>query len=166
MQSGMIRSLAQSAVTGKLRWVKEAATPAAYRDFRRALAATIRIITSHRFIFPVSPDLLPVFITFVGGNHHADLDTGTVPDGFHHMDGSHHIGLVSLNRYLVGKANQRLGRQMEHDVRPVLLEYRFQRSLIANIHPQIGLYLPADARQDIIVPFAIRIKPQTDHFRA
>ena len=55
---------------------------------------------------------------------------------------------------------------MEHDFGPVPCKNGFQGLSIPDIAPQIGLYLLPDARKHVIVPFAVRIQGQADHFRA
>ena len=54
-------------------------------------------------------------------------------DTFQHVHGAHHVGIIGIDRLLIGSAHQRLGRQMEHDLRLGLMEDLLQMGKVPHI---------------------------------
>ena len=86
---------------GILSRIHKGSAPTADGDLTGTFAATIRIITSHRFILCISMVLFAVLIAFVGSDHHRHFSRWALAECFHHVDSAHHIRLPSIYRLIV-----------------------------------------------------------------
>ena len=123
-----------------IRRIEETATPRRYGNLSSSFRRRIWVISPHRLILSIAPDLFFVLIAFVGGNHHTHFHALRSPYGLHHVDGSHHVGLVCFDRYLIAQPHQGLGRQMEYNFRLILLKDFLHLLPVPDIGTDISLY--------------------------
>jgi len=89
-------------------------------QFRAGLAAGVRIVSTQRLAFPISPNPLTVFITLVARHVQQRTNTLRLAHRFQDMHGTHDVGRVRFYRVAVRVAHQRLGSQVNDDIRPML----------------------------------------------
>ena len=101
-------------------------------------------MSAHGVLLAVGVEPFAVFVTLVGGHRHDRAGKSPPAEGLKHVDRSHHVGGVSLHRLSIGKAHQRLRRQMEDKVRPCSGHRALNSRQIPNI---AGLVVCNPARQ-------------------
>ena len=80
-------------------------------------AVGIRIKAIKRLILAVAPLPFFILIDLIGRDIQETLYARILSDTFTDIDGSHHIGLVGVNRILIGIPHDRLCCEMKHDLR-------------------------------------------------
>ena len=144
--------------------MKEAPTPGGYGYFSRTFTTGIRIVSAHRFVLPISPDLFPVLVAFIGSYHHAHFYTVCKTNSFKNMDSPHHVGLIGLYRNVITQTYQRLGCQMEHNLGLILPEDFFDTFTVSDVGTDICLYSLPDAGKHKVVTLRKRVLSHTDNF--
>ena len=96
-------------------------------------AVGIWIIAIQRIALPVSILPLPVLIHLVGGHIQKGLHGRRPAHTLQHIHRAHHIGLIGIDRILVGIPHNRLCRQMQHDLRLHTVKYFLQMIQIPDI---------------------------------
>ncbi len=151
------------AVLGIFFGIEETPAPRRNGYLGRALARRIGIVTAHRLILAITPNLLFVLVTFVGGNHDADLHVGGRANSLHDVHGSHHVRTVGLGGTFIAETHERLGSQMEYYLGPILGEDLFHLLAVADIGANILLDSLADAAEHEIIAVGRRIESHARH---
>ena len=102
------------------------------------LAVGVGVVAIQGIRLPVAVLPLPVFINLIRGHVQKREDAAAPADALQHMDRSHHIGFIGVHRVLVGIPYNGLGRQVEHNLRPGLLEGLLQMFQIPHIPDHAG----------------------------
>ena len=103
-------------------------------DFARRLAGAVRIGTTESIVFGIGPLPFPVPVDLVGSDHYRHLHTLESTEGIQDMDRSLDIGGERVDWLAITGPHQRLGRQMENNLRPKLTEDRRGRGSVPDVH--------------------------------
>ena len=131
--------------------IEERTSPALDGHLTSSLWRWVWIVASEWICFYISLQLLTVVVTLVGSNHHANLHALSSTNSLHDVDGSHHIGLVCLNRNLVWKANEWLSCKVEDYLWLIFSKDFLHLLTITNICANISLNLWANAWEHKVV---------------
>ncbi len=74
-------------------------------------------MAAHRILLAIGVEPFAVFVTFVRGDTHHGAGLSVEADGLQEMNRTEHVGGEGFDRDLVGKADKRLGGEMEDDLR-------------------------------------------------
>ena len=107
------------------------------RQLGRPLAAAVGIPFAHGIVFPISPDLLAVFIALVARNGDDGAGASQAANGIQHVDRAHHVHVEGLTRVLITFADDRLGSEVQDEIRIGLAHGFGQASRIANIRDKM-----------------------------
>ena len=80
-----------------LLWIKESTPPRSNSYFGRSLTTGIRVVTTHWLNLTISPNLLFVFIAFIGSSHDTYLYAIRYPYSFQYVNRPHYISFVRFN---------------------------------------------------------------------
>ena len=86
-------------------------------ELGRALAAAVGVVPAHRIAFAIGPDPLAVFVAFVAGDGDDGANAFRPAAGVEQMHRAHDVGRVGLDRIVVRIADERLGSEVEDDLR-------------------------------------------------
>ena len=110
-------------------------------DLRAALGGAVGIIAAQMIGFPIAPHPLVIAVGLVAGDAHHRLHGRHGPHGLKHVEGAQSVDLDGGSRIFVGGANERLRRQMEHDLRLEIAHGLGERLAVPHVAPIV-----ADAR--------------------
>ncbi len=131
------------------RTLEEGGTVTVHDDLRRTLAGTIWVIPTHGIVLTICIYPFVVLVAFIAGYD----DTGSNPfagsDRLQQVDRAHDIRPERVHRVLIGPSHQRLGRQMEDDVRLERAEVFLEIGEIVDIpycalHPSLQVQRPKE----------------------
>ena len=128
---------------------KEGLLIAVSHQLGTGFAVGIRIIAIQRIALPVSILPLPVLIHLVGGHIQKGLHGRRQAHALQHIHRAHHIGLIGVDRILVGIPHDGLCSQMQHDLRLYPVKDLFQMPQIPDIsdHTVHGIRQPGNRKQ-------------------
>src|SRR4029079_3708932 len=96
---------------------KEGGAIARCGDLSRCLVGAVRVMPAERIILTIGIDPLLVAIDLVGGRDHGHFDSGKCSQGVEYMGCSHDIRGHSFDGRAITGSHQRLGSEMENDLR-------------------------------------------------
>jgi len=91
-------------------------------------------VTSHGFVFTVTPDELPIFVALVTGYVDYRTRLPELSEGFKKVNRSHDIGGIGFNRIVVAATHDRLRRHVDDHLRAALGDDRLEPREIPDVH--------------------------------
>ena len=92
-------------------------------QFSAPFAGTVGVKSTHCIVLPVGIGPLAVLVTFIAGHVDACPDARRQPSRLKHVHGAQDVRCVGFYRLLIGISNQRLGCEMEHNLRLILFQH-------------------------------------------
>ena len=113
---------------------------------------------AHGILFTVAVEPLAVFITLVGGDHHDGAGMPAAADGFQEVDGPEDVGGEGFHGDLIREPDERLGREVENELRLLLRDDAGQSGKVCQIASVVGGQARGDA--ELIVEHFVRLRVQ------
>ena len=98
---------------------KEATPVGGGHQLRTAFARAVRVVSTQSVALAVGPAGLAVLVALVAGDHDHGAQRRARARRLEQVDRAQDVGLVGLDRLIVGAAHQRLSGQVEDDLRLV-----------------------------------------------
>jgi hypothetical protein len=107
-------------------------------DLGCAFAGTVGVMAAHGVLFPISVKPFAIPIAFIGSHRHNPTGIPRKAHGIKDVDGAHNISGKGFGRDLVRESHQRLGGEVENNLRLEILQEFYEGVPVTKITAMVG----------------------------